>query len=64
MSTKSRQHLYGTTIRMSAEKAKHARHEADRLACEAWNFRNARLQRTGTAIADNWRRAQCRVWIS
>jgi hypothetical protein len=39
MSTKSRQHLYGTTIRMSAEKAKHARQEADRLACEAWNFR-------------------------
>jgi hypothetical protein len=24
---------------MSAEKAKHARQEADRLACEAWNFR-------------------------
>jgi hypothetical protein len=39
MSTKSREHLYGTTIRMSAERAKHARQEADRLACEAWNFR-------------------------
>ena len=39
MSTKSRRHLYGTTIRMSAERAKHARQEADRLACEAWNFR-------------------------
>ncbi len=39
MSTKSRQHLYGTTIRISAERAKHARQEADRLACEAWNFR-------------------------
>ena len=39
MSTKSRQHLYGTTIRMSAERANKARKEADRLACEAWNFR-------------------------
>jgi hypothetical protein len=39
MSTKSREHLYGTTIRMSAERAKEARKEADRLACEAWNYR-------------------------
>ena len=39
MSTKSRQHLCGTAIRASAERAKHARQEADRLACEAWNFR-------------------------
>ena len=39
MSTKSREHLYSATIRMSAERAKHARKEADRLACEAWNFR-------------------------
>jgi hypothetical protein len=39
MSTKSREHLYGTTIRMSAERAKAARKEADRLACEAWNYR-------------------------
>src|ERR1700728_958425 len=39
MSTKSREHLYGTTIRMSAERAKEARKVADRLACEAWNYR-------------------------
>jgi hypothetical protein len=39
MSTKSRERLYGSTIRFSAERAKHARQEADRLACEAWNFR-------------------------
>jgi hypothetical protein len=39
MSTKSRAHLYGTTIRMSAERANEARKEADRLACEAWNYR-------------------------
>src|ERR1700722_18122952 len=39
MSTKSRQSLYGTSIRMSAERAKQALKEADRLACEAWNMR-------------------------
>jgi len=39
MSTKSRESIYGTTIRMSAERAKEARKEADRLACEAWNCR-------------------------
>jgi hypothetical protein len=39
MSTKTRESIYGTTIRMSAERAKEARKEADRLACEAWNYR-------------------------
>src|SRR6201985_10159 len=39
MSTKSRESLYGTTIRMSAERAKAARKEADKLACRAWNCR-------------------------
>src|ERR1700721_3059545 len=39
MSTKSRQSLYGISIQMSAERAKHARKEADRLACDAWNMR-------------------------
>jgi hypothetical protein len=39
MSTKSREYLFGMTIRMSAERAKKARKQADRLACEAWNFR-------------------------
>jgi hypothetical protein len=39
MSTKSRERIYGTTIRMSAEHAKEARKDADRLACEAWNYR-------------------------
>jgi len=39
MSTKSRESLYGTTIRMSTERAKEARKVADRLACEAWNYR-------------------------
>jgi hypothetical protein len=39
MSSKSRQSLYGASIAMSAERAKNARKEADRLACEAWNMR-------------------------
>lgn len=39
MTTKSREYLFGTTIKMSAERAAHARKEADRLACEAWNNR-------------------------
>ncbi|SDO20343.1 hypothetical protein [Afipia sp. GAS231] len=39
MSTKSREYLYGHSIRYSAEKAKLARKEADQLACQAWTLR-------------------------
>jgi len=39
MSTKSRQYLFGTQIKMSAERARAARKEADKLACEAWTYR-------------------------
>src|SRR5258708_3355485 len=39
MSTKSRESIYGASIRASAERAKEARKNADRLACEAWNQR-------------------------
>jgi hypothetical protein len=39
MGTKLREMLYGSTIRVSAEKAAKARHEADALACRAWNYR-------------------------
>jgi hypothetical protein len=39
MSTKSRESIYGSSIRHSAERAAAARKEADRLACEAWNQR-------------------------
>jgi hypothetical protein len=35
MGTKSRESIYGSSIRASAQRAK----EADRLACEAWNQR-------------------------
>jgi hypothetical protein len=39
MGTKSRETIYGGSIRASAEPAKEARKEADQLACEAWNQR-------------------------
>jgi hypothetical protein len=39
MTTKSRQSIYGASVRAAAERAKEARKEADRLACEAWNKR-------------------------
>ena len=37
--TKSRETIYGASIRAAAERATEARKEADRLACEAWNKR-------------------------
>ena len=36
MDTKSRDRLYGTSVRFAAQKAAHARKEADKLACDAW----------------------------
>jgi hypothetical protein len=39
MSTKSRQYLFGATVRAAAERATKARKEADNFACEAWNKR-------------------------
>ena len=39
MGTKSRESIYGSSIRASAERVKEARKEADQLACVAWNQR-------------------------
>src|ERR1700682_908122 len=39
MGTKSRETIYGGSVRASAERAAEARKQADRLACEAWNKR-------------------------
>jgi hypothetical protein len=39
MTTKSRENLYGTSVRISAERAREARFEADKLACIAWTDR-------------------------
>ena len=39
MGTKSRETIYGASIRAAAERATEARKQADRLACDAWNKR-------------------------
>ena len=39
MGTKSRETIYGASVRAAAERAREARREADRLAVEAWNKR-------------------------
>ena len=39
MGTKSRERIYGSSIRASAQRAAEARKEADRFACDAWNKR-------------------------
>ena len=39
MGTKSRESIYGSSVRAAAERAAEARKHADRLACEAWNKR-------------------------
>jgi hypothetical protein len=39
MGSKSRETIYGASIRAAAERAAEARKQADRLACEAWNKR-------------------------
>jgi hypothetical protein len=44
MGTKSRETLYGATVRHKAEVAKEARLKADRLACDAWNMRMLAFQ--------------------
>lgn len=39
MTTKSREYLFGTSVRMAAQRGAETRKVADRLACEAWNQR-------------------------
>src|SRR5882672_10892158 len=39
MGTKSRETIYGASVRAAAERAAEARKQADRLAVEAWNKR-------------------------
>jgi hypothetical protein len=39
MTTKSRESIYGASVRAAAEQAAEARKNADRLACESWNKR-------------------------
>ena len=44
MGTKSRETIYGGSVRATAERAAEARKEADRLACDAWNKRMLAFQ--------------------
>jgi hypothetical protein len=39
MGTKSRESIYGASVRASAERAEQSRKEAHKLACVAWNQR-------------------------
>ena len=55
MGTKSRETIYGASIRAAAERAAEARKTADRLACEAWNKRMLGFQgpaRQSPALGD------------
>jgi hypothetical protein len=55
MRTKSRETIYGASVRASAERAAEARKQADRLACEAWNQRMLDFQgpaQPSPALAD------------
>jgi hypothetical protein len=44
MGTKSRESIYGASVRASAERAAEARKQDDRLACDAWNKRMLAFQ--------------------
>jgi len=61
MTTKSRETIYGASVRAAAEQAAEARRTADRLACEAWNKRMLGFSGTGAAIPNAGRRTQCRL---
>jgi hypothetical protein len=54
MGTKSRETIYGGSVRAAAERATEARKEADRLACEAWNKRMLGFQGPAATIARAW----------
>lgn len=44
MGTKSREYLFGATVRILAERARDMRRDADDMACQAWNARMLALQ--------------------
>jgi hypothetical protein len=50
MGTKSRETIYGSSVRAAAEQARAARKEADRLACQAWNKRMLGLHRAAQPL--------------
>ena len=69
--TKSRETMFGPSIRASAERAAAARKEADRLACEAWNKRMLgyrgpgaldAYQSSGSDLAADYLWARSEIW--
>jgi hypothetical protein len=54
MGTKSRENIYGSSIRAAAERAAEARMTADRLACEAWNKRMLGFQGPAPRALVKW----------
>ncbi|MGY4160222.1 MULTISPECIES: hypothetical protein [unclassified Bradyrhizobium] len=44
MGSKSREYMFGATVRHLAERAVEARRDADSLACQAWNARMLAFQ--------------------
>jgi hypothetical protein len=50
MGTKSRDRLYGTSVRIAAERAAAARKEADKLACDARTKRMLAFREPSTAL--------------
>jgi hypothetical protein len=52
MGTKSRETIYGGSVRAAAERAAEARKEADRLAVEAWNKRMLGFQGPAQGLPD------------
>jgi hypothetical protein len=53
MGTKSRESIYGASVRVAAEQAADARKQADRLACEAWNARMLPPRQIGGTARDD-----------
>ena len=62
MVTKSRENIYGASVRAAAEQAAEARKTADRLACEAWNKRMLGFQ--GPAQPSPIGRCGCRTSVA
>jgi hypothetical protein len=44
LSTKSRESIYGASVRAAPERAAQVRKETDRLACDVWNKRMLAFQ--------------------
>jgi hypothetical protein len=64
MGTKTRESIYGSSVRHSAERAAEARKEADRLACVAWNQRMLGFKGPAQPFSEPRRRSERRIYLS